>query len=339
MSQTIPTDRSLRPVETDVSATVPDLRRLRRRDQWVLVAIIFVSFSAVVAIGALTPGFMTFDNLSVIVRNASITGIAAIGLSFVTISGGLISLAIAETASLAAILYVILTNQLGSSILSIAIVLSACAVLGAVQGVAVHHGANSILVTLGVGAALLGLASLVSQNQSVTLSDAEGTWLGRAQLFGIPSQSVAFVLLAIIATIALVKTRVGREILLTGGNRKAAAAAGIRVGWALALAFGLCSLFVGVAAVLQTSQFGTTLPFQFRPLTFDALTAVLVGGISLQGGRGTPANAALGACFVALVANILVLWDYDYGVQLTVQGILVAVAVIGFSQFRARKTR
>lgn len=323
--------------ETPPPVVVPNLTEKRRRDQVVVAVVLVFTLLLVLAAGATTPGFLTLDNMSTVVRNASVTGIAAIGLALITISGGLISLAVAETASVAAIIYVIVVNSTGSPVVAIGTVLLACAVVGGLQGLAVHGGANPILLTLGVGAAFIGTASLISGNKSVSLTQSAGTFIGRVQIFGMPSQSFLFIVLAVLVTLFILRTRLGREIVLTGGSRRAATAAGVRVRTSLVLSFGLCSVLVGFAAILQTSQFGTTTPFQFSPLTFDALTSVLVGGIAIQGGRGYPAGAALGACFVTLVANILVLRSYNYGVQLTVQGILVVAAVIGFSFVRARR--
>ena len=203
---------------------------------WVLV------LGGALLVGAMTPGFMNYNNFQTIIRDASITGIAAVGLSFVTLTGNYLSLAVAESATVAAALYVSWTNNWSSPTLALLAVVVALALVGAIQGVA-----------------------------KVTI-----------------------------------------------------------------LAFVICSAFVGFAATLQASQYGISVGTQFQGLTFAALTAVLVGGMPLAGGAGSPAHAALGACFVSLVSNVLLLRDYSYGVQTAVQGLLVLIAVLLFSVLSRR---
>src|SRR5581483_1721902 len=94
--------------------------------------------------------------------------------------------------------------------------------IGAGQGLVVAAGLNPIVTTLGAGAALYGLAAVVTHNEVVNFSSSSADWIGRARPLGIPTQSWAFGIFTLLATLVLVRTRFGREVYLVGANRDAA---------------------------------------------------------------------------------------------------------------------
>jgi ribose transport system permease protein len=295
---------------------------------------------ALIAVSAITtPEFATVDNGRTIVRAAALVGIAAIGLTFVTLSGNLISLSVEQTAAVAGVLLALMLADGWPVVLALLVVLAVAVLIGAVQGVVVAQGANPIIVTLGVGAALAGLAAIISGGKGVVVPDGALDWLGGPRPLGLPIPSYAFVVVAILATVYLSRRRAGRWIMLVGSNRDTARASGLPVRRTTLLAFALSAVAAAAVAVLTVAQFGRADAAQFNGLTFDALAAVLVGGAAIQGGYGSPGRTALGALFIATLGNFMVLNDYSLGLRLAVQGVVVVLAVTVFHLIQRRQAR
>jgi simple sugar transport system permease protein/ribose transport system permease protein len=304
---------------------------------WRVPAIVGGSVMILLLIGWITtPRFVTLDNALIVVRSASIIGIVAVGLTFVTISGNFFSLSLGETASLSAIAFSFMISQDWGVPAAIALTLGMAVILGLLQGAVVAAGANPIITTLGAGAALFGLAAVLTDNKTVRTGSLAADWLGRGRPFGIPNQTWAFIVLTIVAALVLAKTPFGRRLTLVGSNAAAATATGIRRGSIAIAAFALASLGAGLAGMFTAAQVGQGITDQFPELTINAIAAVLVGGTVISGGEGSMFRTALGAVFIAGLDNLLVIRGYSYGVRLTVTGIAVLVGVSLFTVLRRR---
>lgn len=314
-----------------------------RRDWRRLVApvIVGLAVAAILVAGGLTTAeFLSFDNFLIVIRAASITGIVALGMTFVTISGNFFSLSVEQTAALCSIAF---AEGLahgwglgGSLVLAIAVALA----IGAVQGGVVAAGLNPIVTTLGAGAALYGLAAVVTHNEVVNFTASPAVeWIGRARPVGVPTQSWAFVIFTIVTTFVLTRTRLGRETYVVGANRAAARASGIDVSRTTIVAFTLASLAAGIAGIFTAAQITQAPLTQFSGLNIDVIAAVLVGGTALQGGEGSGLRSALGAVFIALLANFMLLRDFSFGVRTMVTGLIVIVATSAFHLLRMRGTQ
>jgi simple sugar transport system permease protein/ribose transport system permease protein len=143
-------------------------------------------------------------------------------------------------------------------------------------------------------------------------------------------------LVTILATIFLNRRRAGRELMLVGSNRSTAKASGIRAWRTAVIALTLASVGCAIVAILNVTQFERAENVQFEGLTFDALAAILVGGAAIQGGRGSPLRSALGAIFIATLGNLMVLHNYSFGVRMTIQGVIVVLAVTIFHLLQRR---
>jgi simple sugar transport system permease protein/ribose transport system permease protein len=317
---------------------IPDTEaqaRTRRIRNAVIVVIAIVLL--LLAGGLTTPSFLTVENLLVVIRAASITGIIALGMSYITISGNLFALSAEELAILSACVFAFLMRAEYGLATSLVLTLLFAAACGAIQGGIISLGADPIITTLAFGAFFRGVASLVTNNKNILLGTKAAEWLGTGRPLGIPTQSWAFIILTLLAWFVLLKTRFGRQLLLIGANRAAAAATGLRVGQASIIALTIFGLCCGMAGISAASQFGLAVANLFSGLTFDVIAAVLVGGISLRGGQGLPIQAALGAVFIALLQNFMLLHSFTSGQRTLVVGTLVAVATIGFHLVQRRR--
>jgi ribose transport system permease protein len=162
------------------------------------------------------------------------------------------------------------------------------------------------------------------------------TWIGTVRPLGVPVQSWVFVLWALLGMFVLKKTRIGRLIILSGANRLAAAATGLRVGLATAIALAMLGLSSAIVAIFAVSQFSHAKADMFSGLDIDCIASVLVGGVALRGGQGSPLQAALGAVLIALLQNFLLLRSLPTGVRFAIVGALVVAATSGFHLLQRR---
>lgn len=327
----------------DVAVAVADERILRRSriDPLRLgphFAVVLACLLLLIVGGVTTPAFLTVENLLAILRAASYTGIAALGLTFVTISGNYFSLSIEQTAALSSIAFAGLLAGGASLPLAIVLVLMLALALGLAQGGVVSLGLNPIVATLGFGALISGVSSVITNNKLVRIGSDQADWLGTARPFGIPTQSWAFVTLVVVAWIVLRKTRIGRITTLVGANRDAARASGIVLAQARIVAFTLSSICAGIVGIFTAAQIGQGNVIQFTGFNTDVIAAVLLGGTAVQGGDGSTVRTAFGAIFIATLSNFMLVNNFPYGVRIFILGVAVVIGASVFHILRKRRS-
>jgi len=316
------------------SASTPQRARFRR-----LAATAGIAAAVVLLLAfgkATTPAFITYRNFQNIIRAAATTGITALGMTFVTMSGNYFSLSAGETAAFCAIAFSAMISWGWGWGAALLLTLVIAGVIGLLQGGVVAAGGNPIVITLGAGAFLFGLSAVLSGNKTVRVGSTDAEWLGQARPLGIPNQTWAFVLLAVVAAVVLARTRYGRSLTLVGANRASAIATGLRPGRIALSAFAISSLAAGIAGVFTAAQIGQGVTDQFPGLTIDAVAAVLVGGTAVAGGDGSMLRTALGAVFIASLNNLMLLRGYSYGTRILLQGAVILAGVSVFTVLRRR---
>jgi simple sugar transport system permease protein/ribose transport system permease protein len=282
-----------------------------------------------------TPGFARVDNIFVVIRAASLTGIVAIGMSYITISGNLFALSASALGALLAVLFALLTAAFGFAA-GLVLTLGIAVFCGLAQSLAISLIGNPIITTLAFGTVFRGLAALFSGNSILRIESEAALWLGTARPLGIPTQSWAFIIAALLSWFVIRHFKIGREIVLCGANPKAAVASGLRVGLVTAIACAALSIGVAIMAIMTVSQFSQAKADLFMGYDFDYIAAVLVGGIALRGGKGTPLQAALGAVLIALLQNFMLLHGLSAGIRMTIVGLLMIASISLFHILQGR---
>jgi ribose transport system permease protein len=285
-----------------------------------LVTVIIVCFAWV-----FVPNFGTTENLRALLFSVSSIGIAAVGLSFVTLSGRLFSLSIGATVAISTIVF---ASTLHFGLVGALIcTLSAGLAIGLVQGVVIGYlRTDPIVTTIASAAILVGIGQLFTGGLNVTgKGDASAL---QASLAGVPVQVLLFFILSGVAWFWYTYTRFGRGLALVGVNERAAVAVGMPTSRPVILAFGLSALAAAMAGALVASDAGQGNLQLGTSFGFDAIVAVVVGGVSVKGGIGSPLDAAVGALFVGLLGNVLVLAGLNYETQLALKGLFVLLAVV-----------
>lgn len=309
-------------------------------ERFLVPAAISLVIVAMLVLGGFTnAAFLTESNVLAILRVAALTGIVALGATFITVAGRFFSLALAQTAVAASVAYALLLQGGLSFALALGVTLLLGVVLGSVQGVVVAAGANPIVTTLGAGALLSGFAGLATGGKSLRISDDATAWIGNALPLGVPTQTWAFLIVAVIAVVIMRYTRLGRATVLVGANRATAELAGVPIARVTVAVFVLASVTATIVGIFGAAQFEQARISAFIGLDFDVVAAVLIGGTAIHGGEGSPLRTALGAIFIAMVQNYMLLLGWSFGPRTLVLGILIMLAVVVFHIIRQRGGR
>ena len=288
--------------------------------------------------GLTQPEFLSVDNLVATVRAAALIGIAAVGMTFITLTGNFVSLSTEQTAVITAILCAMALGAGWPMWAAVVVPLAVAMVIGALQGIFVALGLNSIITTLGAGAAIFGIANVITNSKTIQARVPDPMWLGTARPLGIPIQVWIFVVLVLITMVVLRKTSFGRTVKMIGSNSNTARSSGLRITRAIVSSFIIASVFAGICGVLLVAQVNQAKTLNFTGFNIDVVAAVLVGGTAIQGGEGSTLRTALGAIVIAMLTNYMLLAQYEYGTRLIITGFVVGGAVIAFNWVRGKSS-
>jgi ribose transport system permease protein len=305
------------------------IRRLTSRPERLVPA---VSLPVVVVALACTP-LMTGERLTTFDIRNGLQGFAQLGLLALGLGLTMIArefdLSVVGTYALGGMLAV-QTGQ-SSALLGVVVAVAAGTVIGVVQGGLIAWlRIPSLPVTLATYIALLGLTSAISGGLSKTYTNSEATlWVDRT-MWGIASPRSLITLAAFLfAAIVLGGTKLGRELRAIGGDRRASRVAGVRVERTLVGLFAVSGALAALGGALLSYSYASANPNPgFQPLILSAV-AVLLGGVSLAGGRGLPLGLLAGTLSVALIGQIVAMTDLpDYSAQLLYAALLVVIVAI-----------
>lgn len=284
----------------------------------------------------LSPVFLTGDNAVNIARAVALIGIVSIGQTIVLLCGG-IDLSVGAVAGIAGVVLV-KTQELGLPAAMLLAVLAGAAI-GAFHGViTVRTGINSLIVTLATLTALRGVVYVATNGFPLPL---ESTWPQDtlwSEVLGVPVPALILLALVGLGYLLLSWTSFGSALYATGGNRKAASDAGIRVDRTTVIAFVLSGTCAAIAGVLLAARFGSAAADAGTGWELLSIAAVVIGGTSLLGGRGDLFGAMLGVILLGVISNAMDLLNINSFYQQIVQGILILIAV-GASTLRQRADR
>lgn len=214
------------------------------------------------------------------------------------------------------------------------LVLSVGLVIGALNGAVVAGGGlQPFIATLATMVAVLGAARLTAgADQSVypvySGSNAAPAFeLLRASLLGVPVPGLVFLGVTAAAWMALTQFRFGREVYAIGGNEQAARLAGVAVGRVKIVVYALCGMLAALAGVLYAAQYRQGKPDAGAGLELDAIAAVVIGGASLTGGKGSVLGTLAGVFIFGMLTNIFQLCNIDSNAQLVLKGAIIVAAV------------
>lgn len=297
----------------------------------VLLVIVFSLFA---------PHFASMANLTNILTQISINTVIAVGMTFVILLGG-IDLSVGSVLALATIVGgMIISNESLSPGVAITLAVIASALVGGLCGfangwVSERWKIHSFVVTLGMLNIARGAALQISDSRTIFSFPDAFNAVGSATVAGIPVIFLMALAIVLIGRFVLARTIFGRMIYAIGNNEEAVRLSGHNPSWYKTAAFTVCGSMVGLAAVMYMMRLNIASPILGVGFELNAIAAVVIGGTSMSGGKGSMIGTFLGASIMGVLNNgLLLLGMGDFARQM-VTGLIIVVAVI-IDQYRAR---
>jgi ribose transport system permease protein len=289
----------------------------------------------VVLFAVIAPNFATPENLLDVARQISVTAILGAGLTFVIITAG-IDLSVGSAVGVTAFVAVALALNGFPALVAVAAALLAGVVVGAVNGVLVARlGLASFIVTLAALTYLRGITYVGTDGTTMFSTTLNYAVLGHGSLWGIPIPVLIMVAVFAVGWYVLNRTVFGRWVTAVGGNAEAARLAGIPVKRVLCSVYVISGLCAGVGGVIASARLQSAVPDLGAGYELSAIAAVVLGGTSLMGGRGSLVGTLVGAAIIGVLINGMTLLDVSSFYQQIIQGVVIILAV-ALDRLRAR---
>ena len=311
---------------------VVDVKKHRRSIPELTALLVFL-FALIILFSFASPYFLGVDNWINIITSLSVAGILAIPGTMLLIAGQ-VDLSIGSASAFAGTIVGLYAH---SSSLQLGIFLSIILgiVIGLVNGFLVTKvQVNALITTLGTLAILRGLSYIIGGGQTIMLNNFSFLGLDRPFLH-LPTSVIIFVIIAAIGVFVMKYTTFGRSLYVIGANPAASRLVGVRNSRIIITCFVLSGLSTAVGGLILTSQLSAAAPQAATGMELSVITAVVLGGASLNGGRGTISGTILGLLIIGVLNNGLVLLNTNTFWQDVARGTLLIIAV-SFDQLRQR---
>jgi ribose transport system permease protein len=323
------TDRPLPPG----SGRVSDWLRNQLRNIAPFLTLLFL----VIFFSLASPSFSTLDNVWNIFQQVSVTAIIAVGLTFVILTSE-IDLSVASIANATGIVVAFFTLQDASvnisniplpGALAILLALASCFVLGLITAFGVTRiGIPSFIMTLAMMQIGAGISAMLVRGQIAYAVPSLIVTLGSKSIFGIPWLVIIAALFLLVGHLILTYTRFGRYVYMVGGNREAAEYSGVNVRLIVGSVMVISAMCSGIAGMLGIAYFGSAQQNEFDTFLLDAISAVVVGGTSLFGGRGGIGNTVVGLFVLGVLNNGLDHVNIDSFLKILIRGVILLAALV-----------
>ena len=298
---------------------------------WQRVGVLAALLLLVIGASFLSPRFLTVPNLLNVLRQVSIVGILSTGMTFVILTRG-IDLSVGSILGISVVLFAGSMDSRGMAF-AIPLGLGAATLAGLVNGIGIAYaGLPAFIMTLGMLSFVRGLAFIDTGGTPIPIISEDFYALGNGYLLGIPIPALIFVAGLLVSGFVLGLTPFGRSVYAIGSNEEAARLSGVPVRLYKTIVYMISGLMSGVAGLVYASQLSIGTPIAGQGYELDAIAAVVVGGTSLFGGKGSVAGSFLGTLIIGVLANILNLTGVDPFVQQLFKGALIIVAVFIMSR-------
>lgn len=305
----------------------------RMNSRWASATPLLVLIGLCLAIAIVDPRFLSLGNLVRIAAAASAPLVLALGATFIILMGSIDLSVEGAMAFSGAVLAAFVANASGTGLdiglASIPVALLAAGAFGCMIGlVHVYLKVPSFMASLGMGFVGIGCATVLLGGERVGILDENVRALALSRIFGLPLSVYVGVFMLAVAWFIQDHTRIGRHIMALGGGEDLAAASGINVRRVRVLAFTIAGVFFGVGAVLTCARLGASSALLGSGQLFTAISAVVVGGTALTGGKGGVLQTVIGVLIVIVLNNGMIILGLPSFVQQGVLGVAIIVAVL-----------
>ncbi|MDZ5698572.1 ribose ABC transporter permease [Chelativorans sp. M5D2P16] len=278
--------------------------------------------------------FLSVNNLSIVMQQASINTVLAAGMTFVILTGG-IDLSVGSILAATAMIAVIVSLIPEYGMLGIPAAMALGLAFGLANGGLIAFlRLPPFIVTLGSLTAVRGVARLMGGDTTVFNADLPFDFIGNGSLFGVPWLALIAMSVILISWFILRRTVLGTWIYAVGGNQEAARLTGIKVWLVLLFVYGMSGLMSGLGGVMSAARLYAANGLQLgMAYELDAIAAVILGGTSFVGGVGSIWGTLVGALIIAVLSNGLILTGVSDIWQFIIKG-LVIIAAVALDRYR-----
>ena len=315
------------------SQMVHGLKKFFRGDN---LGLFFALIAVIVVFSAINPNYFTIRNLRNVFTAGSLSGLICVGEAMLLI-GGLLDLSPGATAAFSGVVAAILL-ALGVHVVFVIIIILLIGVfVGAANAFfSTHMKISPFIVTLASQQIIRGFCYIISDGESILISNPFFLSLGTADVLGIPFPILFMILVFVIFYIVLTRTRFGRNVYTVGGNPVAARLAGISTKATAYALFINMSVLASLGGAILASRMNTGQPQACVGLEFDGITAAILGGVAMSGGKGSLLGAFIGLLILQgfntglTIVNVQSFWQY------VAKGALLLLA-LSFDYFRSKR--
>ena len=295
-------------------------------------SVLVILLALVVFISIMSPAFLTVTNLRTTAIGFSCNAIIAIAMTLALVSGGF-DLSVGSVLGLSSVCVVVLSNSgLNIWLACIAGIVAGVLCL-AVNGLLIGYlNLNAFITTLGMQQMARGIVYVLTNGGSIGLQDAPGVeafrFIGSGSFGSVPTLVVVCLILVVIGDVMVRRSGAARNVFFVGSNEKTAMLSGINTRMVKTMVYVLTGTLSGLAGVLTASRFGTATSSTGDGVEMTVISAAVIGGVSLSGGKGTVAGAVLGVIMMSVISNILVILSVSVHWQNFITGAILILAII-----------
>lgn len=292
--------------------------------------IAIVAIVLLIAFSLISDRFLTANNVFNIFKQVAHIAVLSIGMTFVFLIGGM-DLSAGANVFLGAVVVAALLDSGVSIVPAMLAAIAMCGLMGAVNGFVVEFlHINCVIVTLGSQLAIRGIALLIIGhfNQWIYVKHSVMGAINTGTLGPIPILLLITLILYVLAYLILRQTGFGRKVYAVGGNERAAKLCGLHAEMTKAMCYLVSGISAGVAGIIIASRLGMVSTTIGIGLEFDAVTAVVLGGVSLKGGEGSVFKTLIGALIVGMIANFMTLYGVNEHFQDAAMGAFILLAAV-----------
>jgi ribose transport system permease protein len=322
---------------SDIQPTT-EQKRMNRRKLSSNLILFLILIGMTVIFSALSSDFRSLYNITSMLTNAAYTGIVAAALTFVLITGGL-DISIGGNIALTSCVVAALYNLENAPHIAIIIILGLCvgAIIGSMNGLLITKlDLNPIITSLGTMAIASGLAYVITKSRSILIMEPVTGFISRTTLATIPMPLFWFIIIYVFLALLLAKTKFGRKVYCIGANQEAARLSGIKVNKVKYLLYLMSGITASFSGLIILGQSAVGMPQHGVGTELDVISAVLLGGTALTGGKGSILGTLAGVLILTILYNGFTMIGFKWVHIRVFQGILL-VGVVALYEVRERK--
>ena len=296
-----------------------------------VLSIVIAIIIELIIFGIGSNNFFTVTNLLTILQYCALTGLVAFPMTMLMV-GGNFDMSLGSQVALTGCIAGMLCPADNTKTGGVALAYLASIALGMLCGfinsfLILRLKMIAFIATMATMQAFRGIAYLLTNGQSKMIANSAFGWLGRGRTLGIPNTLYLLVIAGVIFWFIMKHTVFGRRAYIIGGNAEAARLSGINITKNVTVHFLIIGAMTGFVGALTASQLGAALPSGAQNFGFDVISAVILGGVAMSGGKGNVMGSLLGVLILAILNNGLIMMNVSSYWQLVLSGVVLIIAV------------